>query len=278
VANTPRQKLIQALLAPLPVTTIPVVSSASFLERPGEDEQVSLQVHVSGDLDYKKKEDKFALSCEVVVVVIDQTGKISGTFAEAVRASFTADQMEKAKRRGYRYGQRLKLGPGLYQIRVGLRDVNSERFGTSMTWIEVPDLHRKKLTLSSLFLGKENEEGIDSAKKTSRPELVIGLGSYKVGESIFYRFVVYRTRGSESDLVFRIEVLSGEVKVYDGDWQPLAPRIIRKDSQRIETGGVLKTNMEPGFYTLRISVKDSKSKQTTQQTIDFELESTTAPR
>ena len=121
----------------------------------------------------------------------------------------------------------------------------------------MPDLKRKKLALSSLFLGKD-----------------IGAVSFKSGESIFYRFVVYRGKGSgaESDLNFKIEILNGDAKTYEGDWQPLAPRIIRKDSQRIETGGILKTNIDAGFYTLRISVKDSKSKQTTQQTIDLELE------
>lgn len=279
VATTPRQKLMQALMAPLPVTAIPVVSSASFLERSGEDEQVSLQVHLSGDLDYKKRSDKFALNCEVVALVIDHTGKIVGTYPESVRADFTAEQLEKAKQRGYRYSQRLKLAPGLYQIRVGFRDVNADRFGTSMAWIEVPDLRKKKLALSSLFLGKENEEGVES-KNGSRPELVVGPGAFKADESIFYRFVVYRGKGSgaESDLTLKLEILNGDLKVYEGDWQPLTPRIIRRDSQKTESGGVLKTNMEPGFYTLRISVRDAKAKQTTQQTIDFELESKTAPR
>ena len=280
VATTPRQKVLQAILAPLPVTTIPVIASASFLERSGEDEQVWLQVHVSGDLEYKKKGDKFDFNCEVVVVVIDHAGKVVGTYPEPLRADFTAAQLESAKQSGYRYGQRLKLAPGLYQIRVGFRDVNSEHLGTANAWIEVPDLHRKKLTLSSIFLGRESEEKNAGEKKPAHAELVVGPATFKATEPIYYRFVVYRAgvRANESDLNFKVEILDGETKVYDGDWQSLAPRIIRKDSQRSETGGVLRTNIDPGFYTLRISVKDAKSKQTIQQTIDFELDPKISPK
>ena len=132
VATTPRQKLMQALLAPLPDTSIPVVSAASFLDRSGEDEQVFLQANISGNLEYKKKGDAFEFNCEVVVVVIDHSGKIVNTYAEPLRSEFTAAQLEQAKQRGYRYGGRMKLAAGLYQIRVGFRDVNAERFGTSM--------------------------------------------------------------------------------------------------------------------------------------------------
>src|SRR5688500_19560535 len=44
----------------------------------------------------------------------------------------------------------LPICPGLYQVRVAARDALSGRVGTAKSWIQIPDLSAKKLTLSSL--------------------------------------------------------------------------------------------------------------------------------
>src|SRR6266446_6706473 len=124
------------MIATLPLTDIGVTSSASFLERSGDDAQVTLQVHFAGNLlEYRPQEQKYSFSCEVAVVIVDHTGKTSSSFAETVNAVFTSEQLEKAKQHGYRFSKRLNLTPGLYQLRIGVRDVNGGLMGTSMSWV-----------------------------------------------------------------------------------------------------------------------------------------------
>src|SRR5688500_20263205 len=58
----------------------------------------------------------------------------------------------------------LPICPGLYQVRVAARDALSGRVGTAKSWIQIPDLSAKKLTLSSLRseerrVGKERRAG-----------------------------------------------------------------------------------------------------------------------
>jgi len=52
----------------------------------------------------------------------------------------------------------------------------------------------------------------------------------------------------------------------------LLSRKLREDRTGIEVGGQINLALESGFYTLRVTVKNAKSKKTTQQSIDFEVE------
>ena len=283
IAATPQQRLLKAMIAPLPLTNIAVTSAASFLQRDDDHESVTLQVHFAGSsFEYKQKEPekKYALSCEVAVAIVDRTGKVADSFAETINAAFTEEQLNKARQQGYRYGKRLALAPGLYQLRIGVRDVNSGLMGTCSSWVEVPDLRNRKLALSNIFLGKEKAEEHDQAatpgkEKSSRPVLLVGPASFKSGEDVFYRLVLYNAAKDvlpAGGFSLRVEVLQSDAAVYEGPWQPVDSKIIRTDRLGIEIGGQIRMQMPPGIYTLRITVRDQKSNQTVQQTTDLELE------
>ena len=98
VATTPQQKLYQAMMAPLPLTTLGVTSSANFLERADDDAKVTLQVHFNGNLlEYASKDQKYVLNCEVAVAVLDRSGKTSNGIAETINAAFTPEQLEHVR-------------------------------------------------------------------------------------------------------------------------------------------------------------------------------------
>ena len=139
---------------------------------------------------------------------------------------------------------------------------------------------KKRLTLSSIFLGKEKQEDqasiMATADKAAKPSLISGQASFKHTEPVFYRCVLYNSAavGAVTDnLQVRVEILESGASAYDGSWQPLASRIIRSDGLGMEIGGQLKLDVPPGIYTLRITVRDQKSKKETQQTVSFEIDS-----
>jgi hypothetical protein len=278
---TPQQKLFQAMLEPLPLTNISVTSSAGFLARGDDEASVTLQVHFDGNsLEFPEKDGRFSFNCEVAIAVFDQTGKVTQSFSEDVKSSLSAQQVKEARRHGFRYNNRLRLTPGIYQVRIGVRDVAGNLMGTAMSWVSVPDLKSRETVMSSIFLGKAvPEQGTDvavsSEKKTSRPRLVVGPPSFKPGEDIFYRCVLYNSGKNEqpgSSSMVRVEVLEADKSVYEGPWQPLSTRIVRSDRVGTEIGGQISAQVPAGIYMLRLSVKDSESKQTISQTIEFELQ------
>ena len=302
-AETPRQKLVAAMMSPLPSTGIGVPSEADFLVREGDDSQVTLQVHIDGDaLTYEKRGPDYVLDCELAASVLDKEGNVAASIAEALKGTLSPAQVEEAKRSGYRYERRLALKPGLYQVRVGVREVGSERLGTSAAWVEVPDLEKGKPALSSIFMGKteahaaadvkartgaqpaavtkvgaDSKPGADIKVGAVGPRFVVGRASFRPGDVAFYRFVVYNAqalaRQQQQGAQLKLEIMQGETRVYEGQWQPLGARVIRSDRKGTEVGGQLKLTLGPGVYTLRLTVKDAGSKQTVQQTTDFEVES-----
>ncbi|HET9530898.1 MAG TPA: VWA domain-containing protein, partial [Blastocatellia bacterium] len=269
VAMTPRQKLLKAILSPLPATGIAVSPSADYLEGDFDDAQVSLQLSFDANpLSHQQQEGKYQFECEIVVAVFDSSGKLAESFADTVKATMTAAQVEQARKNGYRYSKRLKLKPGLYQLRSGVRDSGNEALGTSMVWVEVPDLSKGKLALSSLFLGREpaaNERAQQSRQIDGKP-------IFKSGDVAAYRLVTYNVAGKQAAMI-KIDILQNEKPVYEGPWRDIASRLIRSDSKGAELGGRVPLGLPPGLYELRVSVKEAKSKKPLQQSVTFEIES-----
>ncbi len=281
-AATPRERLFKEVVAPLPATDLDVTSAAHFLEREADDYQVTLQVHFGGErLAYEKEGENHLLRCEVFALIFDKEGKVAQTVAEIVSTRLSPAQLADARRNGYRYWRRLKLKPGLYQVRVGVREIGSERLGTSSSWVEVPDLSRGRLELSSLFLGAGGKGGADadeSAGAARGLKLLLDGASVKGGEALSYRLVVYNASApgaaaasAGADALLKIEVLRGESEVFAGEWQPLSARTIRRDSKGVEVSGELKLGLPADSYTLRVSAKNPKSNKTVTQTVDFEV-------
>jgi len=72
---------------------------------------------------------------------------------------------------------------------------------------------------------------------------------------------------------YRSRFFKSGTNAYEGSWQPLTPRIVRNDGIGLEIGGQLRMDGGPGIYTLRVTVKDPKSKKKAQQSIAFEIAS-----
>lgn len=274
---TPRQRLAQAMSEPLPVTTIPVAVSADFFERENLPGQAYIQYYIdAGALQYREQEQHYLFDLETVTMIYDRTGKRVHISTKQANGNFTADRLEVAKRNGYRYTERVPLAPGVYQARVGVLELATEKFGTATTWLEVPDLGKSKLTLSALLLTREREQVNKTARMESMsPAVTQGITVYKQGDDIDYHLVIYPggKNPSGKDLQMQIEVVQNDKPVYQGQWVAVESRAVEKDSKGIEVGGSLALKgISPGVYELRITVKSPNSKKPVQRAAAFGLE------
>lgn len=279
VAKTPREKLFVSMVQPLPVTNIPVTASADFLVHDGDDSQVTVQVHFDAKpLEFKEKDGKYHVACDVAVVVFDPSAKIVDSFAQQIKGELTSEHLEKAKHNGFRYSARLKLKPGLHQVRIGVRDMESERAGTALAWVEVPDLKKGRLALSSLFLGRDQkteEKEVVASDKNAGPRLMVGRAAFRSGERAYYRFVAYNTSKNDElseGATVKIDIYSDEKAVFEGKWNPVSARAIRRGKAGVEIGGEVMLGLDPGIYEMRITVRGGKSKKTVEQTALIEIE------
>ena len=273
LAQTPQQRLMNAIAKPLPAGDLGVSASADYLEVATDSNQVSLQAQIDGTgLSYREENGRHTLELEMAAVVYDRTGKPVHSVTETIRGSLSVAEVEAAKRTGYHYSKRMSLKPGLYNIRIGLREVGTDRVGTAATWLEVPNLSGGKLTLSSIMLTKDSSDSpVTPGKVVEQTPVVLGVANYRTGRPILYYLMIYNGR-EDSGLKMQWEIAESGKVIHQTEWQPVTSRIIGRDKRGIEIGGQLSLTLQPGIYELRISITDSKSKQTAQRTAVFAIE------
>jgi hypothetical protein len=216
-------------------------------------------------------------------MVFNSDGKRVDLKSEAINGDLAPARLDVARENGFLYSRRLRLKPGLYQIRAGVREPANERTGTASAWIETPDLSKKnRPALSSLFLSDAVTMGIDeqAPKKAqgdapSLSKLVHGIRCYRAGQPIVYFFRLYNMSNdkAESDAVMQIEILKDEKSEVTMPWQPVTTRQIGKDTKGLIIGGQLAMpKFEPGIYELRMSIKDSGMNRPVQRSVAFSVE------
>src|SRR5258705_8079 len=82
----------------------------------------------------------------------------SGQPGTAIANSAAKDQLLPVM-----WHQQLSLAPGLYQVRVAVRERDPGRMGGAQQWIQVPDLSRGNLQMSSLFVAERKAPSTEQA-------------------------------------------------------------------------------------------------------------------
>jgi VWFA-related protein len=283
-SRTPPQRFVNAILAPLPLTTIGVTSMPDFVEFPGDNAQVSLQIHIDGGtLTYREQNGRHLFEAEMLTMIFNSDGKLVDLKSEKISGNLTPERLEVAKKNGFRYNRRIQLKPGLYQIRAGVTEPANERTGTAAAWIEIPDLSKKnRLALSNIFLSDAvaigaQEPAPDRAQvdAPSLSKLVQGVRYYNAAQPVIYFFRLYNAANDqdEADATMQIEILKDEKLINTIPWQPVATRQIGMDAKGFVVGGRLTIEkIEPGIYELRVSVKSSRMKRPVQGSVAFGIE------
>ena len=265
-AKSPQKRLFDAIARPIPETALIVSASAHYLEVESDKAQVSVKLLIDGSrLTYHEQGDRAALSLEVGGTIYDRAGRLVTSFIEKIKGGVPIDQLPAVKGSGFNYTKRLELKPGSYQVRVGALEPETENIGTGSAWVEVPDLAKGKLELSSVLLATAGE----AQPPGSGLQQLDAIKSYKTGSTMVYYLMLYNAPSTiASDMTIRSEIVLNDKTVYESEPQPVSSRMVGKDNKGIEIGGQLNLDLEPGFYTLRLEIKD-KANHEFRRSVEF---------
>ena len=125
--------------APVNQTQIPTKLELRLAQMPGVGTQVVSAVEINREaLSFDIKDGKQAADLDIGGIFYDDKGKPVNSFVGRLRVFPVPPGAPAEKRKQAIYGFRAWLAPGLYQVRVGIRDLNSGRLGSAMQWIQVP--------------------------------------------------------------------------------------------------------------------------------------------
>lgn len=273
-ARTPKERLLRAMVSPLASSGIGIYATADFIETEADDAQVTLQVYIDGGkLQYRQEEERRKFDLDLLAVVFNSTGsQVTGKETE-IRSKLLPATYEAAKSSGYRFTTRVPLQPGFYQIRIGVREPDTDLMGTAAAWVQVPDTRKKKLALSNILF--TDPSGLDHLVALGKESITLQTGTrqgirvFKPNETLAYYIRLYNP--PPKTLVYQLQITQGDKVLAEAPWKPI-PESNAANTKGIELGRMFTlVGLSPGFYELRVKVKEEKEKKSIDRDITFEV-------
>lgn len=260
VPLTREEQLRRVLSSPFSSAAIRVQLTALFTDARKQDDSGQESPIVRTMLHIDARDLKFAdlpggtheARVEVLAVTFGDKGQTVGS----IDRSWSLD----AESRGY--PQVLERGllwsvdsavkaPGPYQVRIAVRDAISGEVGSASQFIEIPDVNRGRLALSSITLGTEAGNGVDGSP---------AVRVFRPGETLDYRYLIFNARSDAKNqprIQIQTRLFRDGTLMYSGQAMPLGSADV-SEPKRILAGGQMKLGAQiaPGDYTLQLIVWD----------------------
>jgi VWFA-related protein len=264
----------EALLAALgslhPQRGLPVALSAGYQDTgdQGTVLNVSMQLARSA-FDFDSAGGRRKALVDVAGAAIDDRGRI-GSFKQLLTVA--PDSSGGDASQPVVWHQRLRLKPGLYQVRVALRDRATGRTGSAMQWVEIPDLSAGGLALSSIFLGEREPQVSDAGRGAGGPRAVAVDVDRRFTRTSVLRFqtYVYNAKRPGGDVQLQAQVLRGATPLITTQTFKVPAAA---DPTRLPFWSELSLErLPPGHYVLRLTATEAKTNRTASERVGFYVE------
>ncbi len=142
--NAPEAELRIALGSLYPRRDLPLSVSTSFARTADKGTVLNVSMQIDAEmLSFKLTGGNEQAAVDVLGVALDDRGSFS-SFKQKLEIPREAVLAKEG--RFVRWSQSLPLPPGLYQVRVAIRDRQSKRTGSALGWIEIPPVEPKRLS------------------------------------------------------------------------------------------------------------------------------------
>ncbi len=274
-------QLTEQLRSDLPATDVSLYLQALYFRVENNEFFVPVSLIVPGSqIPFIKNGDRDKATLDIIGQVKNAQGIIVGNARETVKLAL--DQAQQVQRKNIQYSTGFTLAPGRYHLKFVVRENQTGAMGSFETDLQVPDLKKVPIKLSSVVLASQRTPNTD--KRAVSPlirdgfEFIPNLAHvFRPDQHLYFLYEIYDpTRvkpGSEPTAaptpkglnrretgpvhVFTsIEFLSGGVKVYE---TPLieAKAVNVADRNAVEFQfDVALAQLAPGNYICQVNVID----------------------
>ena len=292
--KTPRGRMLAALTSPFGSAGVNLRLTSLFFNEPPLGSTLRSFLHIkSSDLTFTEEPGGWHQSViDIVAMTFGDNGIVVDQLNYTHTLRFRKDAYENALKHGVTYNIRVPVKkPGAYQLRAALRDVASGRIGSASQFVEVPNIKKKRLTLSGIISrGVEpsayqqrasltQNAGFGADQKVDDANLIsnAALRQFKSGSVVEYGLAIYN---AELNKGTRKPQVVTQVRLFRNGQLLFAGKENSLDSQpnlnRLESTGAIQlgSQMEPGEYILQVLVTDLLRKdkyRVATQWIDFDV-------
>ncbi len=270
-------KLREAIIAPYPKTGLPISLAVNYYDS-AKGAMLATSVQIPGEfMLFGPRDGKTQSVVDVTGVYFDDKGQAKADFYERLVTTAASPEEAKNYRGDVTYTYPANLAPGLYQVRVAARDDKSGRIGTAHSWIEVPDLTKSQLCMSSLLLGERTQAMMKNVSNPNDPGSVMLNPSHRFRSDSTMRFLVFVYNAALSQTDQKADVAAQVLVIRDD--QPVITTTLRKistegltDLARLPYAAeVPLSGLQTGHYVLQVTLIDRTSKQSMTRQTNFEV-------
>lgn len=269
---------IEAISSPLIRREIDLRMTPLYIDDVKRDPIVTILLHIDASkLNFTQSEGKYKSRIERVGFVFDAKGNAVDKFSDELDLNLRLQTYELALKRGFLATRVVNLKPGVYQIKLFVRESRTGLVGTANDYIDVPDMKADRLTASSLFLtGRALDQGkvVEAATVGGTPS----QRRFPSDGAFSYSLAIYNAKGDangQPQLEIRARVLKGDRAIYTGELRPVEMAKASAPPARVVTAGVIKlAGLDPGDYWLEVTLRDKlrKKDNIARAEMDFSVE------
>jgi VWFA-related protein len=279
-------QLTEELRSDLPVTDVSVYLQALYFRMEDGRFFVPISLIVPGSqIPFLKNGDRDKATIDVIGNVKNAQGVIVGNARDTVKLALDASQ--QVQRKNIQYSTGFMLAPGHYHLKFVVRENQSGAMGSFETDLQVPDLKKTPLKLSSIVLASQRVANTD--KRTVNPLVRDGeewipnvAHVFRQDQHLYFLYEVYdparrrsatgapattataaatpagltRRENGAVRVLTSIEFLSGGVKVYETPlMEAVAVNIPTRNAVEFQFDVAL-SGLKPGTYVCQLNVID----------------------
>ncbi len=272
-------QLTEQLRSDLPAMDVTVYLQALYFRLDDNRFFVPVSLIVPGSqIPFIKNGDRDKANIDVIGQVKNAQGIAVGNARDTVKLALDAAQ--QVQRKNIQYSTGFTLAPGRYHVKFVVRENETGRMGSFETDLQVPDMKKAPLKLSSIVLSSQRTP--NAAKKAVSPLVRDGVEwipnvphVFRQDQHLYFLYEVYDPSRQKTDgpapaaspgltrrpagavrVLTSIEFLSGGVKVYE---TPL----VEANAVNIPERGAVAfqfdvplTQLKPGTYVCQVNVID----------------------
>jgi VWFA-related protein len=283
------QQLEDELAADLPETDVPVYAGAAYFRRDDSHYALAVSLVIPGSqIPFVQAKDRDNATIDVIGEVREGGKFPVGHLRDTVKLAI--DSSQQVRRKNVQYNTSFILAPGSYHLKFVVRENQTGRMGTFETDVQIPDLRKTPLRMSSVVLSSLRVPVTNGKKSDFRPlvqdqtELVPNVTHvFSQDQHLYLQYEVYdpakgkiaapapapsaqgQTNGAPPKthegvrVLTSIEFLQGNTKAYESK-SIVANEVSAPDRKAVVFQiDIPLQSLKPGFYICQVNVIDDVS-------------------
>ena len=288
-----KDPMMEAMMSPFRNSDLKLNLASGYINDPQSGYLVRAWLHLDGNhLSFvDEKDGSHSVSLLAMAITSDVNGLVQDSGQMRIGFPVNDRDIRWIRENGLSVSLFLPAKkPGAYYVRAAVRDQVSGAIGSAYQFMEIPDLKKGGLSLSSIFILNRDEDASwiqsgtaekpqgppDSTRQAAKRSQA--LRKYRPGESFDYMAIIYNAKAEEGltpDLESQYVLYRNGSEIFKSSPAPVDVRNA-KDFRKISVSKKLKLDntLQPGDYVLQLQVTDKRMRERNlaAQTVDFEVD------